>query len=67
MAEDADTDRRALCGRPFPLAKLRPLGVMTHGTVAVLRVDHPGLAPGETSSETGTIGGRRGAQEVGQG
>ena len=45
MAKDADTDRCAICGKPFPLAKLRPLGVMTHGTVAALRVEHPSLTP----------------------
>jgi uncharacterized membrane protein len=45
MHKDADTDRCAVCGRPFPLAKLRPLGAMTHGIAAAVLADHPDLPP----------------------
>jgi uncharacterized membrane protein len=45
VAKDADTDRCAICGKPYPLAKLRPLGAMTHGTVAALHAEHPSLTP----------------------
>jgi len=43
VRNDAETGKCAICGKTFPLAKLRPLGIMTHGTAAAVHADHPDL------------------------